>query len=169
MTFPNSQGRPQIIPSDNSHSLHIKQKNILLLEDDPLIIEGMHFLLTDWGYQNITFFKYDQIYQNQESEQFAISPFPDLILADLDLGQTQLPNDENVSTTCDSKIDGLHIAQKIRCNSGVQIPVLIITGVTESRKLQRMTESGFLYLHKPVLPSKLKQVIEMLLGHESCR
>jgi DNA-binding response OmpR family regulator len=44
------------------------------------------------------------------------------------------------------------------------VPVLLVTGDTAADRLKEAHESGYLLLHKPVAPAKLRQVMHHLLS-----
>lgn len=60
--------------------------------------------------------------------------------------------------------DGIEVARQFREQFGRALPVLILTGDTAPETLQRVTEAGFLVLHKPVRPARLRAMLMHMLG-----
>jgi len=113
---------------------------IMVIDDEPDILEGMGALLSGWGYQNAlcssTAQAVDMITEGDT--------VPDLILADYRL------NEVNTGA------DAIRILQE---QIGHDVPAAIITGDTAPDRIQEARSSGFMCLHKPLRPAKLRQLI----------
>ena len=118
---------------------------VVVVEDERLVREGMHDLLTQWGCQVVTagsameaaarLAKHDRI--------------PDLIISDYRLrdGET-----------------GIQAISRLRAAYPVSIPALLISGDTAPERLREARESGLRLLHKPVPPARLRAMLAALLA-----
>lgn len=116
-------------------------KLVVVIDDDPVILEAMDGLLRSWGYQVVT----------AASDEAAIARLashaqrPDLIISDYHLG------------------DGKTGAQAIeRLRTSFEIPALLITGGTGPVRPQR----GHRYhlMRKPVEPAALQAMVSQLIA-----
>jgi CheY-like chemotaxis protein len=115
---------------------------VVVIDDDPLILDGMRGLLRSWGYRVIA----------ADSERAAFADLagqdqtPDLIISDFHLadGKTGL-----------DAIDGLrHV---------FPVPACLISGETAPERLREVSARGYELLHKPVQPAVLRLVVNRLL------
>lgn len=123
---------PSLISSLGEINLSLK---VLVIDDDPEVRTGMKLLLESWGCSVVCSAKADEAMQVVTAQQF------DAVVADF-----RLP--ENVHGTL--------LIEKIRKLSGRQIPALLVTGDTETARLQEARDYGLDLLHKPVQPSRLR-------------
>jgi signal transduction histidine kinase/ActR/RegA family two-component response regulator len=118
--------------------------SILLIEDDPTVLDATQKLLTSW-HCNIncakSFFEARQVISVD-------SRVPDIILADY-----SLPGEKN----------GVQTIEALRKIVGYQIPAFIITGEADTSKIRIISGHGFHVLSKPVHPAKLRALISHLL------
>jgi signal transduction histidine kinase len=118
---------------------------VLVLDDDNAVLEGMKGLLIRWGCQVIT----------ASSPAEAIDKLADtkqrleLLIIDY-----RLP--ENVS--------GIDVARNLQNRLGYPAAVLIITGDTGPERLREADASGYPLLHKPVQPAKLRSTLQYLMS-----
>jgi CheY-like chemotaxis protein len=118
--------------------------HILLVEDEPGVMESMTLLLELEGYQ------ISQAFDGYQGLQKLTDSHPDLILTDY-----MMP--------C---MDGLEMIRRIRSNpQQADTPIIFISAVlspeTEVKELVDM------YLHKPVRVDQLVEVIELLLSRRN--
>lgn len=144
---PHNKDYTSLLSPISSKNIQTQNKQILVVEDDPLILEGMAFLLSDWGYQYQTFQSEEGL--NDSLAHTHLPPPPDLLLMDLALSGPS---------------DGIELAKKICATYKMTIPTLVITGSTDRESLRRLNESGFFHLHKPVIPKKLRNALSILLA-----
>jgi signal transduction histidine kinase len=119
-------------------------KLVLVLDDDPLVRDGMRGLLQSWGYRVAT----------MDSESAALTAVleqgcrPDLIISDyrLEHGKTGFEAIERLHRAC-----------------GAPIPAFLVSGDTAPERLREATASGYHLLHKPVSPMTLRAMVSRLL------
>ena len=126
-------------------------KYVVVIDDDPLVLEAMRGILKSWGCSVVT----------AKSDGAALAALarqerqPDLIISDyrLEDGRT-----------------GFEVIEYLRAAIGAQIPAFLISGDTAPERLREASASGHYLLHKPVLPMTLRSVVSQLLkGHAECR
>jgi len=132
--------------------------NVLCIDNDPSILEGMASLLKGWKCRVTTASsledakqKYSQKHGQAKPEQIQIRP--EIILADY-----QLDNDENGLDTMDQ-------LQSFFANSGVnmKIPGVLVTAQTAKELTIETNERGYQILHKPVKPAALRAMMSKLV------
>jgi signal transduction histidine kinase len=119
-------------------------RRVLVIDDDPLVLDGMGGILRSWGCKVLS----------ADSEEAALTRVdamafrPDLIIADYRLtnGQT-----------------GIQAIDRIRGALGTAVPAFLISGDTAPERLRNARESGLHLLHKPVAPMRLRAVLNQLL------
>jgi len=120
------------------------QATVLVIEDEPVVLDGMCTILSQWGLTPLA----------AESEVQALEQCrqaerrPDIILADYRLQENKT---------------GAEAIRAVTDELGVDIPGVIITGDTGADRIQEAAASGFTLLHKPLQPAKLKEVLMELL------
>jgi signal transduction histidine kinase/CheY-like chemotaxis protein len=126
-----------------NHSLAGRQ--ILVLDDDIAVLEGMEGLLTRWGCQVISAGS-----PAEAVDKIAVNKLRlELLIVDYRL-------QDNVS--------GIDVARDIQNRLGYPVAVLIITGDTGPERLREADASGFPLLHKPVQPAKLRSTLQFLMS-----
>jgi signal transduction histidine kinase len=124
------------------------QANILVIDDDEAILDGMRVMLEQWGCTVFTATCIADLEQVLSSK-----PSIDLVIADY-----RLPNHERGT-------DAIERAKTI-----LGKPTLlgvIISGDTEEKRMQQAQDSGFIMLHKPVRPAQIRSLIQrLLIKHE---
>jgi len=119
--------------------------NILLIDDEQDILDVMPALLLEWGAENIET-------ASDEKEAIALVKqgfLPDVIISDFRLRENR---------TSLKALDAINKAL------GKQIPALLITGETDPESLAQIHEAALPVLHKPIIPSELKESLVFLLG-----
>jgi two-component system, sensor histidine kinase len=121
-----------------------RKKLIVVVDDDPLVLDGMSGLLRSWGCRVVTAATGDGAIDDI-IKQGAV---PDLIVSDyrLPAGQT-----------------GFQVIAKIRGAFNSEIPAFVISGDINSEPLRVAREKGFHLLHKPVAPMALRAMLNRML------
>ena len=120
---------------------HCKRRQILVIEDELAIRHGMSLLLQTWGMQAHGAASHSEA--RQVLEQQAI----DMVIADL-----RLQDGEN----------GLLVVNDL-LQTWKNLPVLLISGETDPRKLRDVAASGFPLMNKPIQPEMLRNNILQIL------
>jgi signal transduction histidine kinase/CheY-like chemotaxis protein len=125
-----------------------KGKLVVVIDDDPLVLDGMRGLLMGWGC--------DMVAGDSDQAAFAAlaeySRTPDLIISDYRLraGQT-----------------GIDAIDCLRKAYGVAIPAFLISGDTAPERLREAIASGYHLLHKPMQPMALRAMLIRILQNSS--
>lgn len=120
-------------------------RQVLVLEDDSAVLEGMQGLLTRWGCRVMTAGSYEEAQRKlNESKQKL-----ELLIVDY-----RLPG----------SISGIEIARQLQKRLSNPLAVIIITGDTEPERLREADASGYPLLYKPVQPAKLRSTLHYLLS-----
>jgi signal transduction histidine kinase/DNA-binding NarL/FixJ family response regulator len=113
-------------------------KSVVVIDDDALVLDGMHGVLKSWGCNVVT----------ATSVLAKAERPPDVIISDYRLN--------------DGKT-GFDVIERIRRAFGAPIPAFLISGDTAPERLREARASGYYLLHKPVLPITLRAVVNQLL------
>ncbi len=121
-----------------------RDKLVVVIDDETLVLEGMRGLLQSWGCRVIA----------AESDSAALASLarhnerPDLIISDYRLagGST-----------------GFDVIERLRSTFHAPIPTFLITGDTTPERMHEARASGFTLLHKPVNPMALRAAVNQLL------
>lgn len=117
-------------------------KRILVLDDDPSVVNAMARLLEDWGCSVAT------AHDLAEAEEHVRGRDSfDLFIVDYRLQEEQ---------------NGVNAIQRLNSIVPFPVPSLVITGDTAPDRLREAAMSGYSILHKPVEPVKLKTAIRYL-------
>jgi CheY-like chemotaxis protein len=117
---------------------------VLIVDDDPMVLQAMRGLLESWGYRTITGGSHEAV-----AAYVAAGPKPDLVIADFHLsgGRT-----------------GIDTIAHVRATFGANIPAFLISGDTSPERLQQARAQGYTLLHKPVSPMTLRSLVVKLGG-----
>ncbi len=118
---------------------------VLVIDDDEAVLEGMNGLLTRWGYHVTTALSSDQAFDKLKNNLTK----PKLLIVDYRLA-------DNLS--------GVEVAKHLQQSIAYPTSVLIITGDTGPELLQQTKQSSYPLLHKPVNPAKLRSTILYLFS-----
>ncbi len=118
-----------LLPQKNSH--------ILIVDDDPLVLEGTKTILENWHYSVSTASGLEQ------ALNIIAATAIDIIISDFSLEGT----------------DGITAIEALRNKSGHAIPALLITGDTAPARIKAAQDSGMVLLHKPVNIAKLRTAL----------
>lgn len=123
-------------------------RSILLVENDPAVIDAMTQLLDSWG----------STYKVARSQGEAVSVLgvsewqPDLVIADQHLDQGTL---------------GTNTIAAIRTLFGDAVPCILATADTSERVMAEADRLGAEHLPKPVKPAQLRALMSHLIGLKS--
>ena len=121
----------------------IEGKVILVIDDAPILLEGTSGLLGKWGYSVITAGSDEAaLIQLSEREQR-----PDLIISDYHLANGKT---------------GVEAIEQINAATGASIPAILISGDTAPERFLDAKDKGYILLHKPVDPMRLRAVMHQL-------
>ncbi|MDZ7839554.1 MAG: hybrid sensor histidine kinase/response regulator [Gammaproteobacteria bacterium] len=120
-------------------------KLVVVIDDDPLVLEGMGGILRGWGCELVTAESGDAALARLATRQRA----PNLVVADYRLAG---------GTT------GIQAIQRLRAEYGAGLPAFLISGDTAPEPLLDAREHGIHLLHKPVAPMRLRAMVHHLLN-----
>jgi signal transduction histidine kinase len=126
----------------------IDGKAILVIADTPIVQEGTGGLLSKWGYSVLAAGSDEAaLVQLAEREQR-----PDLIISDYHLASGKT---------------GIRAIEQINAAFGSSIPAILVSGDTAAEPLRDARDRGYILLHKPVDPMRLRAVMhELLRDHD---
>lgn len=116
----------------------------MVVDDDPMVLDGMRGLLTSWGCRAVT----------ADCGQAALARVaehgqtPDLIISDYRLQAGR---------------NGFDLIAKMRSTYGHAIPAFLMSGDTSPERLREAAISGYQLLHKPVQPMALRAMLVRFL------
>jgi DNA-binding response OmpR family regulator len=128
-------------------------KKILWIEDDSDIIFGLMRPLTERGYKIHTIYSQREYFETKDK---ILSSF-DLIVLDI-----LLP--EGHGKAPEEKYTGLGILQHLREQRKLDIPVVVLTAVSNPDVINKLRELGVkTIMKKPTLPSELEEEVIRIL------
>ena len=133
----------ETVRSPHPAAFALEGKLILIIDDAPIVLEGTSRLLGKWGYSVVT----------ADSDEAALIQLterkqrPDLIITDYHLA--------------DGKT-GIEASERIDAAFGTSIPTILISGDTAPERLRDARDKGYILLHKPVDPMRLRAVMHQL-------
>jgi signal transduction histidine kinase len=123
-------------------------KKILVIDDEAAVLDGMAALLESWGAQAITCATLEEATQAAS----ALPRAPDLIVADYNLREGAF---------------GSAAIQLVRRHFAQEIPAIMVTGSTTPERILEARAMGYHFLLKPVMPAKLRTLINFMLHEEN--
>lgn len=129
--------------SPQASSALMAGKKILIVDDDPLILESTVHILSAWGC-NVT--SADSL--KAVTERLAAGETWDLVITDYQL---------------EDHITGLNIIHTLKARHTQAVPCILITGNTSQELSKLINAGGGHVLYKPVRPAKLRSLVEFLL------
>ncbi|MEH2624307.1 signal transduction histidine kinase/CheY-like chemotaxis protein [Bradyrhizobium sp. AZCC 1719] len=140
-------------PIDSPHpvAFAVEGRVILVIADAPIVQEGTGGLLGKWGYSVLTAGSDEAaLIQLAERQQR-----PDLIISDYHLASGKT---------------GIRAIEQINAAFGSSIPAILISGDTAPEPLRDAKDRGYILLHKPVDPMRLRAVMqELFMDHDDRR
>jgi signal transduction histidine kinase/ActR/RegA family two-component response regulator len=112
-------------------------KLVLVIDDDPLVLEGMSGIFRKWGCRVVTADSDSKALQAATEQD----DLPDLIISDYHLANGRT---------------GIATIEWLRGELSAQIPAFLISGDTDPAALHEAKVKGFYLLHKPVDPMALR-------------
>ena len=122
----------------------LEGKTVIVVEDDVEIQTGMKSLLSAWGMDVSVYASASEV----EAAAVTMTNAPDLIIADY-----RLPGGAT----------GLNSIDSIRRRFGHAVPAILMTGSADPQLVSMAEEKGFHYLLKPVMPAKLRTLVNFKL------
>jgi len=119
-------------------------KLVVVIDDDPMILEGMSGLLRSWGYQVVTAATEDGALARLAEQ----GQRPDLIVCDYRLAGGK---------------NGVQAVEHVR--DAYEIPALIITGGVAPASAQERRPTHYELMQKPVDPAALQAMLSEALAH----
>ena len=138
--LPQAEGVASSVPRNQ-----LQGKVLVVVEDEADVREGMRVLLEGWGCKVIASDNGDKALQ----ELVSCGVRPDVIIADY-----RLAGDDT----------GDRIIASVQEHFGAHVPGVIITGDSAPERLQEALASGYLLLHKPMQPGRLRALLTSLLA-----
>jgi len=132
-----------VVPSSSQPSLG-SGTLVLVIDDDPLVLEGMSGIFRQWGCHVITA-DIDDKALKVASEQDRL---PDLIISDYFLSRGRT---------------GIETIEWLRSELSASIPAFLISGDTDPAKLLEARSKGYHLLHKPVDPMTLRAMFQQAI------
>jgi CheY-like chemotaxis protein len=126
------------IPADLSGRL------VVVIDDEPAIVEGMRVLLSGWGIEVIGSATGDDVVQAVHSRE----RMPDLIIADYRLAGGAV---------------GTDVVERLRRELDPEIPAILVTGSTGPERVSEADAKRYDLLLKPVNPEALREAISRKL------
>jgi signal transduction histidine kinase/CheY-like chemotaxis protein len=123
------------------------RKLVVVIDDDPLVMEGMCGLFRSWGYHLLAAGTDDEALAGVADRDRP----PDLIVSDYHLsgGKT-----------------GIEVIEGLRRTLSAEIPAFLISGDTNPELLRQARASGYHLLHKPVDPMTLRAMVSYVLREQ---
>lgn len=116
---------------------------VLVVEDDPMQLEGIVMLLRDWGYRPVA------TRGLAEARREAAAHLPDIIVSDLRLAGPET---------------GVDVIRTLWSRLGLRVPGVIVTGDTDPDRLRLVNPAEFRLVHKPFDPAVLRAIIARSLA-----
>ncbi len=116
---------------------------IVVVDDDPSIVEGLAMVLEAWDFEVLTALTVDDL----RNRLPGLSGRPGLVLAD-----HFLPGNRT----------GAEAVELVRAHCGRPVPAIILTGDTTPERQAEANAAGYRLLHKPVQVPALRAAVEEL-------
>jgi signal transduction histidine kinase/CheY-like chemotaxis protein len=123
-----------------------RDKLIVVIDDDVLVLDGMRGLLQGWGCRVVTADSHDAALAGLAAHHQ--QGRPNLVISDYFLAD---------GTT------GIDAIERLRAAFAAPIPAFLISGDTTRERMREADESGLPLLHKPVNPMALRSMVNRLL------
>jgi CheY-like chemotaxis protein/anti-sigma regulatory factor (Ser/Thr protein kinase) len=120
---------------------------ILVIDDEASIVDGMGALLGSWGAHTVLASRGEEALRKVSDRD---AP-PDLIIADYQLRDGEV---------------GPDVVAAVRRHFGRDIPAILVTGSATPERLEQAKDLGHHLLLKPVMPAKLRTLIQFKLKEQ---
>ena len=149
ITLPLAAGTGKIRIVSDAKSLGgdvLAGKLVVVIDDDPLVLDGTRGLLTTWGCRVVV------ASSRSEARLLLNGAMPDLIISDLHLsgGET-----------------GVDALDSLRHELGKDIPGFVISGDISTGQTGKVGASKYPLLHKPVTPMALRAMMSALMQNSA--
>lgn len=144
---PLAEAPPQVQPKLEARPVTgdpLPGQRLLVVDNEPGILESMAALLGQWGCQVLTATDIDGALEALQGQA------PDLILVDYHL---------------DHGVVGCDVIQALRQHFARELPAVIITADRSDQCRRKLRNPGVPLLNKPVKPGKLRAVLSQLIGN----
>ena len=142
VTVPQTSSRTPSSPATTVPAIvGLRDRSILIIDNDPLVLESTALLLRSWGCEVSALTRAPQ-------DQIAIGNVPDLMIVDMHL---------------DAGEDGVSTVARLRCRFGHPVPALIMTGDVSQATRDQVAGAHLPMLEKPVSPLRMRTVLTRLL------
>jgi signal transduction histidine kinase/ActR/RegA family two-component response regulator len=150
ITVPRVAARPEIgeSPAPAHPLMDASDRNlVVVIDDDPLVLEGMCGLIRSWGYHLLVAGTDDEALAGIVDRDRP----PALIVSDYHLsgGKT-----------------GIEVIEGLRRTLSAEIPAFLVSGDTSPELLRQARASGYHLLHKPVDPMTLRAMVSYVLREQ---
>ena len=126
----------------------LKDKIVLLVDDDDVVLDSISRLFLSWDCQVLTADSFDEGVKMITQEEI----IPELLVVDY-----RLPNHQT----------GVQLVKEVCQLADKKIPAIVLTGDTGEESLTDINQSGLAFMHKPADPTKLKKGVKRLLVSHS--
>ncbi|NUB17603.1 response regulator, partial [Azospirillum brasilense] len=116
---------------------------VLAVDDEAMVLTGLQMILESWGCTVAAAGDMREVFAVLD----ALPDPPSVILTDL-----RLPG----------KVSGFDVIDRVRRLYGQEIPAVVLSGETAQSALLEGQRRGCSFLHKPLHPGDLRQVLERL-------
>ncbi|WP_020682768.1 PAS domain-containing hybrid sensor histidine kinase/response regulator [Marinobacterium rhizophilum] len=123
----------------------LENARLWVVDNDQAICDGMATLMQGWGCDVITALSLDDLERKVSVSDGEV----DLLIVDY-----HLDNDDN----------GIDLVAEIKRRRSDELPVLMVTANYSHELKQQIRDLGYLLMHKPVRPMKLKTTLNHLLN-----
>jgi signal transduction histidine kinase/CheY-like chemotaxis protein len=147
VTIPSVVGRTEgaKAPAPVDATLDVSNdKLVVVIDDDPLVLEGMRGLFRSWGCRVVT----GATDAAALTGLAALEQQPDLIISDYLLSEGKT---------------GIEAIERLRTHFGSAIPAFLISGDISPERLGEARAGGYHLQHKPVEPMVLRAMLNQLL------
>jgi signal transduction histidine kinase len=124
-----------------------REQTAVVIDDAPLVLDGMDGLLRSWGFRVVVAESCDQALERLADR----GERPSLIVSNYHL---------------QSGRSGIEAIEHLRDAFEASIPGFLMSGDTGSELLELTRAKGYFLLHKPVNPMRLRAVLNRILGPE---
>jgi signal transduction histidine kinase len=145
ISAPNADASVPVDPLNSPQFAVVQQGLVFVVDDELAIQQATADLLQAWGYDVVAAGSGDELMARADPARR-----PNLMICDWRLRDQE---------TAPGAIG------QVRTAFGADVPVLLITGDTSPLRLRDAHHTGFVLLHKPVLPGKLRAAIGNLTRH----